>query len=418
MELEKGWPKVWKDIKQAGVLPGVDEHNYGRRYEENSRALVRPFLLHYRGPILSAEAVAEVHQRQFANLTPWAGEWAAQAIIGEHRGSPGHRTALELRLLEDQTRRLLRQIDPANLDHIARVAAFFHARFESIHPFPDGNGRVGRALAAHFIQLTTAAVGIGGTAGLSKGNHPDKLAYVQALITARETNNLAPLARHYQFELAGRAEDLNFLPSPFRIAPKTLPAEAYARELRDSIREPAEAIAAPGLPLNRPWLQDAGLDSLKRFVPAEAKASGTFSVARKLLETNRHRSLSLGDALAVINEIRAAKPYILGLLARDVGAESYQRWVQEKIFAPFIRTLDVVSQARLRVAVKMQLADEDRHQPAATNTVFETVKSAAFLPPSPDCGRIFRTALDESMEAARKRAAPAKHHSKTTGVER
>lgn len=191
MELEKGWPKVWEDIKQAGVLPDVDEHNYGLRYEGNSRALVRPFLLHHRGPILSAEAVAEVHRRQFANLTPWAGEWAGQAIIGEYRGSPGHRTGLELRLLEDQTRRLLRQIDPANLDHIARVAAFLHARFESIHPFPDGNGRVGRALTSHFIQLTTAAVGIGGTAGLSKGNHPDKLAYVQAVIAARETNNLA-----------------------------------------------------------------------------------------------------------------------------------------------------------------------------------------------------------------------------------
>lgn len=150
----------------------------------------------------------------------------------------------------------------------------------------------------------------------------------------------------------------------------------------------------------------------------EAKASDTFALARKLLESNRHRSLPLGDALAVVNEIRTAKPYTLGLLARDVGAESYQRWVQEKIFAPFIRTLDVVSQARLRVAVKMQLADEDRHQAATTNTVFETVKSAAFSPPAPDCGRIFRTALDESMEAAGNSRTRASRHSKTTGVER
>ena len=418
MELEKGWPKVWEEIEQGGVLPGVDEHSYGQRYEENSRALVRPFLLGHRGPILSAEAVAEVHRRQFADLTPWAGQWARQAVIGEHRGSPKHRTGLELRLLEDQTRRLLRRIDPANLDHIARVAAFLHARFESIPPFADGNGRVGRLLAAHFIQLTTAAVGIGGAAGLSKGNHPDKLAYLQAVIAARETNNLAPLARHYQFELAGRAEDLNFLPSPFRIVPKTLPVDTYTREFRDSIREPEETIAAPGLPLIRPWLQDVGLDSLKQFVPADARAGGGFSVARKLLETNRRRSLSIGDALDVVNAIRAAKPYAVGLLARDVGAEPYQRWVQEKLFAPLLRTLDVVSQARLRAAVKMQLADEDRHQPAVTNAVFGTVKSAGFLPPAPDCGRIFRTALVENVEAIHKHSTPSRHRAKSVGVER
>ncbi len=33
------------------------------------------------------------------------------------------------------------------------AAAFFHARFEGIHPFADGNGRVGRALMNYFLLL-------------------------------------------------------------------------------------------------------------------------------------------------------------------------------------------------------------------------------------------------------------------------
>ncbi|MCL2151980.1 MAG: Fic family protein [Oscillospiraceae bacterium] len=36
---------------------------------------------------------------------------------------------------------------------ILTAAAYFHARFEHIHPFADGNGRVGRTLLNYFLML-------------------------------------------------------------------------------------------------------------------------------------------------------------------------------------------------------------------------------------------------------------------------
>ena len=407
MELEKSWPKTWEDVQKAGVLPGVDAAAYLQRYNQNSRESVRPWLISMPA-VLSPGLTAELHRRQFAGITPWAGTWAMQATIGEFFGSPQHRTTLELRMLEDQTRRLLKQIDPADLNQVARVAAFAHARFEAIHPFPDGNGRVGRLLLTHFIRYTTAKAGLeqNGVRGIIKGHHPDKLAYVQALIEARKSHNLAPLTRHFQFELTGRAEDLSYLPSPFRIAPRSLAEESYAREFRESRRDPVESIVAPGLALSRPWLLDTRMESLKRFVPPEAKVIGSYQGARKLLADHANKPLSLGEAVGVLKQVQALKPYSLGLLGRDVGADPFQRWAQQEVFAPLLRSMDDASNARLRVAIRAQI--EGDGGPAATDAALASAKGAPFAPPAPAYLQVARETSHDLPAPARSRPAPGK----------
>ena len=47
----------------------------------------------------------------------------------------------------------LAETDLQSPEHILTAAAYFHVKFENIHPFADGNGRVGRLAANYFLML-------------------------------------------------------------------------------------------------------------------------------------------------------------------------------------------------------------------------------------------------------------------------
>jgi len=55
--------------------------------------------------------------------------------------------------VEEQLTELLNEINDYEGDKILHVAAYFHARFEYIHPFADGNGRVGRTLLNYYLMI-------------------------------------------------------------------------------------------------------------------------------------------------------------------------------------------------------------------------------------------------------------------------
>lgn len=70
-------------------------------------------------------------------------------------------------------------------ENILKVATYLHAKFEFIHPFADGNGRVGRTLLNYFLMIND--------------NPPliiydeDKNIYYQALEEYDENENLDPM---------------------------------------------------------------------------------------------------------------------------------------------------------------------------------------------------------------------------------
>lgn len=87
---------------------------------------------------------------------------------------------------------LLREINRFSGDQTLKAAAYLHARLEFIHPFADGNGRVGRTLMNYFLMTH---------------RHPplivydeDKGLYYECLQKYDEAEDLDPLHRFLLYE--------------------------------------------------------------------------------------------------------------------------------------------------------------------------------------------------------------------------
>lgn len=145
---------------------------------------------------LSVELVKEMH----SILTVGTYD-EGQYIVNEER--PGefkkhdymtgiHEVGSAAEIVENELTELIEEVNGYSGKDVLKASAYLHARFEHIHPFAHGNGRVGRTLMNYYLMIR---------------NHPplivyneDKRMYFECLQKYDETEELNPLYEFLRYE--------------------------------------------------------------------------------------------------------------------------------------------------------------------------------------------------------------------------
>jgi hypothetical protein len=111
---------------------------------------------------LNCWAVRETDAAQLAEtllgktVVPLLRRGTMRAIVAERKfGAAADRLPQEMARLAEQCAKIT---SSGAAETLLFAAAFFHLRFENIHPLTDGNGRVGRLLLAEQCRRESAPV--------------------------------------------------------------------------------------------------------------------------------------------------------------------------------------------------------------------------------------------------------------------
>jgi len=110
----------------------------------------RDLLLRRARPI-TLEMVLELHGSVFRGVKADAGAWRRVNV----RIAGSHHTPPRMEKVVDEMEKMLREYERRDVEgeEVFTLAAWVHHSFEAIHPFSDGNGRVGRLLLSlHFLK--------------------------------------------------------------------------------------------------------------------------------------------------------------------------------------------------------------------------------------------------------------------------
>jgi Fic family protein len=128
-------------------------------------------------------------------LTINAGQWREgsepmQVVSGAYGREVVHYEAPPSEIVAQEMQTFIHWFSNDNLSHLDKISkaivksAIVHLYFESIHPFEDGNGRIGRALAEYTLSHTLQSPVL---LSISKVIEKDKNQYYDALKAAQST---------------------------------------------------------------------------------------------------------------------------------------------------------------------------------------------------------------------------------------
>ena len=208
-------PHRWNQLRKLPLNPGIRTID---QYEEAVMLGTLDAVAYFRRirtlRALTVADIQQVHYQMFKGVHPWAGQFRSRGKLATVAGFPAtdaQRIGRELELALFQTREMMDDAFSTHDPHQMLAAfAFFHVRFERVHPFLDGNGRSGRAIL--FVQMEKAF----GTAP----PFADQPGY-RAAMRASARRDLAPLA-NYLGAAVGVPKLAEPWLAPFQICPRFL----------------------------------------------------------------------------------------------------------------------------------------------------------------------------------------------------
>lgn len=178
-------PELQKGLKpkQIQTIGELDE------YEEQNIAEGLAWLKNYNGQCTRYEFWLKLHKKLFSDVWEWAGV-ARKYELNNPDFYLQYQIWPALKQLENDIQYWLKE----KLFLPNEVAARFHERIETIHPFANGNGRFGRILADYFCKKQNLQLP---TWGLALQNDPKsrRQAYITALNYARHNKDYKTLIK-------------------------------------------------------------------------------------------------------------------------------------------------------------------------------------------------------------------------------
>src|SRR5690606_26893022 len=145
---------------------------------------------------LSLDMILNWHKILMESFLPInAGQWREgsepmQVVSGAYGREVVHYEAPPSEIVAQEMQTFIHWFSNDNLSHVDKISkaivksAIVHLYFESIHPFEDGNGRIGRALAEYTLSHTLQSPVL---LSISKVIEKDKNQYYDALKDAQST---------------------------------------------------------------------------------------------------------------------------------------------------------------------------------------------------------------------------------------
>jgi cell filamentation protein len=233
----------WANL-QAKVAPGIKSIEEYRTKTLAGIAVAQKWLRLNSGVIPLLEQIEQAHQIIFEGVTIDAGRVrrvGETVIFGGLLGADAQRIQIEYARLAVEARQMFSRA-ANDLERCAAIA-FYHARFVGIHPFNDGNGRLGRAIMMDQVQKV-----LGNPEPLFQRIAENKREYIEALNSAIRSNDLTGMRRLVAESVGLRIEKDIRIEAPAIVASRPRSAFEYILPLDQELARAARVVSRPLMP--------------------------------------------------------------------------------------------------------------------------------------------------------------------------